>query len=251
MYDEDYDETTARYYDAAYAALPEVGRDVEFYRSLARGTGGPVLEIGCGTGRVLCRLAADGLDCIGLDASQAMLAPLRARLPDRVRLVRADMRDFDLGDARFALIYSAFRPFQHLVTVEDQLGCLARVRAHLAAGGRFAFDVFKPSLERLVAEREPEAEDVRFEQDGEQVVRYARVERDNVAQTLRVCFRYERSRDGRVLGNDHAAFTMRWFHRFELLHLLARAGFEDVQIFGDFDRSPVGPDSPAYVVLAR
>jgi len=251
MYDDDYDQTTARYYDAAYAALPEVGRDVAFYRSLARETGGPVLEIGCGTGRVLSKLVGDGLDCTGLDASEAMLAALRARLPQGVRLVRGDMREFDLGDARFRLIYSAFRPFQHLLSIDDQLRCLARVRAHLAPDGRFAFDVFKPRLERLLAEREPEAEDVRFEQDGERVVRYARVERDLVSQTLRVHFRYQRSAGGRVLGEDHAAFTMRWFHRFELLHLLARAGFADVQIFGDFDRSPVGPHSPAYVVLAR
>lgn len=251
MYDEAYDAVTARYYDAAYAALPGVGDDVDFYRALAREADGAVLEIGCGTGRVLRQVAADGRRVTGLDASQAMLDALRPRLPADATLVRADMTDFDLGDARFALVFSAFRPFQHLVTVEDQLRCLACVRAHLAPGGRFAFDVFKPRLDMLLVEDQEEAEDVRFELGGEQVVRYARVRRDNDAQTLRVAFRYERRAGGRVVGNDHAAFTMRWFHRFELEHLMFRAGFADVQIHGDFDRSPVGAESPAYVVLAR
>ena len=250
MYDDDYDRITARYYDAAYAALPDVGRDVDFYRSLAREAAGPVLEIGCGTGRVLARLAEDGVDVTGLDASQAMLDQLALRAPS-VQRVRGDMRDFELPGRRFALIFSAFRPFQHLVEVDDQLRCLARVRAHLAPGGCLAFDVFRPRPDLLSLPRQPEAEDVRFELDGEQVKRFAQVERDNDAQTLRVRFRYERSVGERVVGNDHAAFTMRWFFRFELLHLLARAGFDDVRIFGDFDRSPVGPESPAYVVLAR
>jgi SAM-dependent methyltransferase len=248
--DDDYDATTARYYDAAYAASPEVGRDVDFYRALAREAGGPVLEIGCGTGRVLARLVEDGIEATGLDASEAMLDRLRERAPG-ARLVRGDMRDFELAGERFALIYSAFRPFQHLVSVDDQLRCLGRVKEHLAPDGRFAFDVFKPRADLLARPEQPEAPDLRFEQEGCQVTRYAEVRRDNDAQTLRVAFRYERSSDGRVLGNDHAAFTMRWFFRFELLHLMARAGFEDVQLFGDFDRRPVGPDSPAYVVLAR
>lgn len=250
MYEDDYG-TTARYYDAAYAAQSAARGDVDFYRGLAREAGGRVLEIGCGTGRVLERIAADGIDCAGLDASAAMLERLRARVSERVALVRADMRDFQIDGPPFALVYSAFRAFQHLETVDDQLRCLACVRAHLASGGCFAFDVFKPRLDMLLAEDAGEAEDVRFEQDGEEVIRYAQVARDNVAQTLRVVFRYERHAGGRVVGNDHDVFTMRWFHRFELLHLMARAGFSDVQILGDFDGSPVGADSPAYVVLAR
>jgi hypothetical protein len=161
------------------------------------------------------------------------------------------MRSFDLGERRFALIFSAFRAFQHLITVEDQLRCLARVRAHLAPDGCFAFDVFNPRPDRSAQDDEPESEDLRFALDGDQVVRMARVRRDRASQTLHVAFRYERRRDGRVLGSERTAFDMRWFHRYELEHLLARAGFRQVEIFGDFDRSPVGRDSPAFVVVAR
>ena len=75
--------------------------------------------------------------------------------------------------------------------------------------------------------------------------------RDRAAQLLHVTMRYERWRDGRVVANEEARFQMRWFHRFELEHLMARAGFDDVRIYGDFDRSPVGRDSPAFVVVAE
>jgi SAM-dependent methyltransferase len=245
-----YDAVIAHYYDAGYAALPGLGADVGFYRGLAAGAGGPVLELGCGTGRVIARIAEDGHACTGLDASPAMLARLRERAPG-VRAVQGDMRDFDLGGARFALIYSAFRAFQHLEEVEDQLRCLACVRAHLLPGARFAFDVFNPRLDLLASDDESESEDLRFEQDGEEIVRYARVARDRARQRLRVAFRYERRAGGRVVGNAHAAASMRWFFHYELLHLMHRAGFAEVAIHGDFDGSPVGPASPALVVVAR
>jgi hypothetical protein len=135
------------------------------------------------------------------------------------------MQRFDLTGERFGLVFSAFRAFQHLYTVEDQLACLACVRRHLAPAGRFAFDVFAPRLERTALIEEPEVVDLRFQHEGEDVVRYATVSRDRVVQILNVRFRYERWRDGRVIGNEHASFRMRWFWRYELEHLLARAGF--------------------------
>ena len=251
--DEEYGRATARFYDAAYDRSAQLdGTDLRFYRELAREGGGPVLELGCGTGRVLLEIARDGFPCTGLDASAHMLARLRQKSTfPNLRLVHAPMQRFDLPGERFGLIFAAFRAFQHLYTIEDQLACLACVRRHLAPGGRLAFDVFSPRLARMAQLEEPEQVDLRFSLDGEDVVRHAAVSRDPVAQLLTVRFRYERSRDGRVVGNEHATFRMRWFWRFELEHLLARAGFTEVMIFGDFERRPVGPETPAYVVVAR
>jgi len=250
--DSEYGQATARFYDAAYDRSAQLdGRDVAFYRDLAREGGGPVLELGCGTGRVLLEIAALGFPCTGLDASQHMLARLRAKsVFANLRLVRAPMQEFDLPGERFGLIYSAFRAFQHLYTVADQLACLACVRRHLAPGGRLAFDVFAPRLARMAQVEEPESVDLRFTHEGEDVVRYATVTRDSAAQLLHVRFRYERSRDGRVIGNEHASFAMRWFWRYELEHLLARAGFGQIEIYGDFERRPVSADTPAFVVVA-
>ena len=250
--DRDYGEATARFYDAAYDRSAQLdGKDVALYRALAREGGGPVLELGCGTGRVLLEIAKDGFPCTGLDASQHMLARLRAKSAfPNLRLVHAPMQAFDLPGERFGLIFSAFRAFQHLYTVEDQLACLDCARRHLAPGGRLAFDVFAPRLARMAFAEEPEAVDLRFELDGEQVARFARVTRDPVEQILHVHFRYERSRDGHVVGNEHASFRMRWFWRYELEHLLARAGFREVAIHGDFERRPITAESPAFVVVA-
>jgi SAM-dependent methyltransferase len=251
--DEDYGRATARFYDAAYDRSPQLdGSDLRFYVEEARAGGGPVLELGCGTGRVLLEIAREGFPCTGLDASQHMLGRLRAKSSfPNLRLVNAPMQAFDLPGERFGLVFSAFRAFQHLYTIEDQLACLACVRRHLAPGGRLAFDVFAPRPDRTALREEPERAQLRFEHEGEQVVRFERVSRDPVAQLLTVRFRYERSRDGDVVGNEHATFHMRWFWRFELEHLLARAGFDEVEIFGDFRRSPVGAETPAYVVVAR
>jgi SAM-dependent methyltransferase len=201
---------------------------------------------------VLLEIAAEGIACTGVDASAAMLARLRAKPgAERVRLVQATMQDFDLGSERFALVYSAFRAFQHLCAVEDQLRCLERVKAHLAPGGAFAFDVFNGRLERLALDEEPEQPDLRFELEGDPVVRYVRVRRNRAEQTQELVMRYERSRAGRVVEEQEVSFQMRWFHRFELEHLLARAGFADVRILGDFDGAPLAPASPALLVVAR
>ena len=247
-----YGPVTARFYDAAYATMPQLGRDAEFYRELAREGAGPVLELGCGTGRVLLGIAAEGAPCTGLDRSPSMLNALRAKsAPPTLRLVCAPMQDFDLGSERFTLIYSAFRAFQHLYTVPDQLACLACVRRHLAPGGRLAFDVFNPRLERMAIDEEPEAEDARFELGGDEVVRYTAVRRDRGRQLMHLRMRYERRRGGEVLGSESVEFDMRYFFRYELEHLLARAGFEEVELYGDFDRSPYASDSPAFIYVAR
>jgi SAM-dependent methyltransferase len=247
-----YGAVTARYYDAAYQSLATLGPDIEFYRALARDTGGPVLELGCGTGRALLPITEDGSACHGIDASQSMLDALVAkRPPPTLRLSRAAMQSFDLGGARFGLIFSAFRAFQHLYTIEDQLACLARVRQHLDAEGLLAFDVFNPRLERIARLEEPEFEELRFELDSDEVVRHTRVTRDHGRQVQRVRMRYERRRAGRTVGEDRVEFDMRWFYRFEVEHLLARAGFALVALYGDFDRSAFTGSSPSIIAVAR
>jgi hypothetical protein len=138
-----------------------------------------------------------------------------------------------------------------MYTVEDQLGALACVRRHLAPGGAFAFDVFNPRLDRIAVRSSPEVEEVRYELEGDEVVRYSSVEREPEIQLTHVHMRYERRRDGRVISEDRVSFDLRHFFRYELEHLLARAGFDDVTIYGDFDRSPIGQDSPAFVIVAR
>lgn len=129
--------------------------EIAFYRDLALQHGGPVLELGFGTGRVGLELARAGIEVTGLDRSEAMLEQARRKLADepeevrrRVTLVHGDMRDFDLG-RRFRLVYVPFRAFLHLRKQEDQRLGLRRVAAHLEPAGRFAGNFFRPRLELL------------------------------------------------------------------------------------------------------
>jgi len=250
-YAPEYEAVHARYYDGAYASLRD-SADIGFYHDLARETGGPVLELGCGTGRVLLPIAREGLACTGLDASPAMLDVLRAKdPPSNLRLVVAPMQAFDLGRERFRLVFAAFRPLQHLYTVEDQLACLACVRRHLAPGGRFAFDVFAPDLARIALVEEREIEEGRFRQGDDEIVRLTSMRRDLATQMTHVTMRLERRRDGTVVGEEVERFGMRWYHRYELEHLLARAGFEIVALYGGFDRRPYDHVSGEMVIVAQ
>ena len=237
-------------YDAIYAELRS-SADVDFYRRLAVAAEGPVLELGTGTGRVLLEIAALGIPATGLDRSPAMLQQLRAKAPPRtLRLVQAAMQSFDLGQDRFCLIFSAFRSFQHLLTVEDQLACLACARRHLAPGGRLAFDVFAPRLDALAAADRPETREVSVEHAGAILTRYVRTRVAHAEQILDLTFRYERSVEGSVVGERVAQLRMRYLFRYELEHLLWRSGFRDVELYGGFDRRPYDYVSGETVVVA-
>jgi SAM-dependent methyltransferase len=115
--------------------------DAPFYVDLAQESGGPVLEIGCGTGRVLLATARAGISIHGVDNSAPMLAVLRehiaresARVQNNITLHAGDMRDFRLN-RKFSLVTIPFRPMQHMFTISDQLRALTSAAAHVAEGG--------------------------------------------------------------------------------------------------------------------
>ncbi|MBI2299494.1 MAG: class I SAM-dependent methyltransferase [Armatimonadetes bacterium] len=248
---------TARFYDdfGPYRERP----DVAFYVEEAQRSGGPVLELGCGTGRVLLPTARAGIAITGLDASEAMLAQCRRRVADepadvqaRVTLVRGDMRDFRL-DQRYALATIPFRPFQHLVTVAEQLACLHCVREHLRPDGRLVMDLFNPSLPALLDERrlteQPEGGPYTTA-EGIRVQRSSRiVERDLATQVLTVELVYELTHPDGSTERLADRFPMRYLFRYEAEHLLARAGFELTAVYGGFDRSPFGTVCPGEIIL--
>jgi SAM-dependent methyltransferase len=234
--------------------------DVPFYIEAAKRSGGPVLELACGTGRVLLPTAQAGVAITGLDRSSEMLARCREKLAaepadvrGRVGLVEGDMRSFDLGRS-FSLVTVPFRGFQHLVTIDDQLACLSSVRRHLAPGGRLIFDLFNPHFKYLVADRTEEKEDTPSTRlpDGRSLRRTSRVTFvDFIAQTSDVeLIWYVADAAGREERRVQP-FQMRWFMRAEIEHLLERAGLRVVDIVGGFDMHPLTNESPEIVVIAQ
>jgi len=233
--------------------------DVGFFVEAAREAGGPVLEVGCGTGRVLIPTARAGIEIVGLDLSSHMLAVCRARLEEepeavrsRARLVQADMRSFELRPG-FGLATIPFRPFQHLLSVEDQLACLASIRRHLVVGGRLVLDLFNPSLDFLAnvelgaeAGEEPEFQTP----DGRRVRRlHSMIACDRAAQVNQYeLIYYITHPDGRS-ERLVQAFPLRYLFRFEAEHLLARAGFEVEHVYGGYDKQPFGTTYPGELIL--
>ena len=164
----------------------------------------------------------------------------------------ADMRSFDLG-RRFSLVTIPFRPFQHLLTVDDQMACLASAHRHLEPGGTLALDVFNPSLQRLIDPRylqELEPEPTFVMPDGRSVVRTDRnASVDLVNQIIHAeLIYYVTHPDGARQRLVHD-FPMRYFFRYEMEHLLVRGGFQVEAVYGDFDRSPVGVEAASELVF--
>lgn len=233
--------------------------DVAFFVDSARLSGGPVLEVGCGTGRVLIPTAEAGVEIVGLDLSSRMLDTCRRKLatrPDsvrkRVRLVEADMRDFDLGES-FELITIPFRPFQHLIEVEEQISCLQSVRGHLSGTGRMILDLFNPSLHYLVDESHAEEfgdEPAFTTPEGASVVRRFRmIDRDLFRQVNDVEMIYYVTDPGGKTERLVHRFPMRYLFRFEAEHLLARCGFEVEHVYADYERNPYGSKYPGELIF--
>jgi SAM-dependent methyltransferase len=239
--------------------------DVNHYRELARevAAGGPILELGCGTGRILAPLARDGHRIIGVDLSTDMLARAQTRVGDlgraaraRVELVQGDMRQVAFS-TRFPLIICAFNALQHLYARRDLEAFFALVREHLAPGGRFAFDVLMPDLSWLM--RDPRKRWARTRcthpTTGKRFDYTTNHTYDPVTQICHVRIYYEP-----VLadGDDPAErrtqvvrLTQRQFFPAELATLLAHAGLPMCERWGDFDRSALAADSPSQVIVSR
>lgn len=238
----------ARFYDGDYDHFRTPSGDVAFYVDEAVRSGGPVLEFGCGTGRVLVPTAAKGIAITGVDASETMLSRLRTKLP-KPDVHVGDMRDFD-AKRRFALVTIPFRPIAHVVETKDHVRLFANMRRHLAPGGRLVFDFFHPKLAMLAAPQ-PEKLGIDRVEGGKRIRRYWSAVPHVSRQVNDVTLRWEiEDAEGRI---EHAStrFEMRWFYRFELEHVLGRAGLEVEALYGNFDRSPFSDDSAEMIFVAR
>lgn len=238
----------ADYYD--HVPIYQQRDDVGFFVDMAHTPRGPVLEVACGTGRVLIPCARAGASMVGLDLSAGMLARCRAKLAAepadvqaRVELHQADMRTFDLGRT-FDLITIPFRGFQHLLTVDDQRRALANVRRHLNDGGRFVLDLFNPSMPFLGDERwltTPLVEPAFDLPDGRHVVRSYRItSRDFFNQLQDVEFTFEVTHPDARVERQSGIYPTRYLFRFEAEHLLVREGFTIEAAYGDYQRRPYG-----------
>ena len=245
---------------------------------LAAERGGPILDLGCGTGRLLIPLVRDGFDVVGADLSEAMLRRAREKCrrafgaghpaPRSGRglapsqragaslLVRADLRALPIGGT-FPLVFMAFHTIQHLIEDDELIDVLRRIRALLGRDGWLAFDVFAPPARWLTRPTNRRFDATIFRHPGtKQRLQYSvshRLDRDRRA--LHVHFHYRRvSPDGKVAARGS---TIHLCHRqltpTDVEGLLARAGLKLIGRWGGFHDEPLGDgeDSEQHVYLAR
>jgi SAM-dependent methyltransferase len=238
-------------YPDLYDALLPVGAHLPFYRDLARGHPGGVLELACGTGQLTVPIAESVGEVVGLDRSTAMLTSARARASSvgiKCTFVEGDMRHFEL-EGQFGLIFIARNSLLHVLTSEDLVSTFSTVRAHLAPDGIFAFDVFNPSptiLGRPRGQRFPVME-VGSSGFGRLVVEGTHsYEADQRVDYGTWYISTDEERDKWVVR-----VAVRSIFPQELPALLEAGGLALVDRFGDLSKHPFDADSPQQVCLCR
>jgi SAM-dependent methyltransferase len=249
------DAILARLYDAFPFAA-----DLPLYLELAAVQGGRVLEVACGSGRVLVPLAQAGHRVTGVDASPHMLAVAREKLAAaspaaqaNASLVQDDMRSFEL-DERFDLAVIAVKSFAYLTERAGQERTLARVAAHLRPGGLLAIDLMHPApawlLEPVGSLRQDLVHDVPAQ--GITVARTeAVVSTDLAAQVRIIRSAYEIVAADGTVTKRFVEWPYRYIYRFEAEHLLERAGFVVEALYGGYQREPFSSESRTMLFLAR
>jgi SAM-dependent methyltransferase len=256
----EYRKVSAKYYDAAYAGKEELA-DVPFYVELAQRVGGPVLELACGTGRILLPIARQGIAIHGVDKSAAMLEVLKKNLQSEPKDVRelvsvseGDIRDFRCN-REYPLVIMPFRPLQHMFTVEDQVAALTTAAFHLEPEGRFVFDVFFPKFNLIdagVGEEQLEMEWSPKSDPATIVRRYYRKESlDKINQTFSLTFIFRTYKDGKLLREETEPLTMSYYTYPHLRALFLLAGLEIVEEYGSFAKTPLGNDAREMIFVVR
>lgn len=243
-----------RYYDQAYRRRRH---DVRFYTNLAIESGGPVLELGVGTGRVAFAIAKAGIEVVGVEPMAPMLAQARDRLRRLTRAgrQRIELREGDLQRLRlrrkFPLVIAPFNVWMHLYTRKEIERGFATVHHHLEPGGRFAFDVLLPdpaSLARDPSKRYRGGEvphprgGVRYRYSE-----YFRYDPATQIETVMMDFEHPDDKDQSFC----TPLSQRQFFPEELEALLHYNGFQVESHTGDFDGKSITAGTESQVIIAR
>ncbi len=271
-------ETLSGFYDLENADFVE---DLDFWVGLAKEANGAVLELGCGTGRVTQQIARAGINIVGIDNSEAMLALCRAKLARnadvaaRATLLLGDMTNFDLT-ARLPtrrgykpllrnnpttglpdyptirLVIAPFNTFMHLLTTAEQLALLNCARQHLGVGGKLALDLTNPvpayvdTSESLTLERA-----FRDDEHDLTIQQFSAIRIDRASQIAHIVWQYDALAADGMMRRTLAPLDLRYTFPAEMGLLLERTGFRLAHLYGDYDGTPLTDESERMIVVAE
>ena len=231
--------------------------DVPIHIGFARRFGGPVLELACGTGRLLGPLAQAGFVCAGVDSSSAMLERARhrlERLPDAhaTRLFEQRLETLEL-EGRFRTIILGLDSFGLLIGRDDQVRALRAARAHATHDGRLILDLANGNLRGSAEPPEELLHDLTLpDPDTGRPISKFILRRPKAAEQLdELMFFYDEQDERGYLRRSMVDLRLRWFTRFELELLLQSAGWQIDELYGNYDLEPYGPSSDRLLVVAR
>ena len=233
---------------AVYDGLNPLTDDTDthgFYLKLAGETPIEVLDMGCGTGRLSFQLAARGHRVTGADPAVGMLGVARGKPGgDAITWIETGAADLDV-DTRFDLVIMTGHVFKVFLEDDEVLAALTNLHRHLTPGGRVAFETRNRDVQ-VWDEWGPDETSVAVDVAGVGPVRvhYDLVSAEDRFVTFTTHFRF--AADDMVV----APTTLRFMDHDTLAGVLAEAGYTDVEWYGDWDGSPVGPTKPEIIAIA-
>ncbi len=248
-----------------YAAIPELydleheglADDVELYRQFAYATGDPILELACGTGRILVPLARDGHRVTGIDLSRPMLDRAREALSANAEappfhLVAGDMAGAATAPGGpFGLVIIGLNSLLHATDPDEQRRVLAAARAACRPDGQLIVDVLNPSPEGL-QQLAGTALDGAWElPDGSRVMKTSDRSISSADQTIATTMWYDVVAPDGALRRRVTGFELRWVYPSELLLMLELCGWRETQVYGSWELDPLTDSSERLIVVAR
>jgi SAM-dependent methyltransferase len=244
----------ARYYDGDYRDFVD---DLDLILDLASEAGDPILELGCGTGRVMRPLVDEGHSVTGIDISPQLLSIARTKLANLtdadVELVEADLTVLDLPTKIYRLAVFASNTLMHMTDPQEQITALRNVYRHLAPGGLLYIDLFSPDVTRLVAVNNlmELADEWECEERGVHVLKWSVRTVDFAEQLQDTLFIYEETGDDGIVRRTSCPFILRFLWRSEAELMLEKCGFTIEAVWGDYDAEPYTAASERLLLLAR
>lgn len=245
----------SRFYDAENVEMTD---DLPLYSVLADVYGDPILDVGCGTGRVMLHLAQEGHYCVGVDTSPQMLERARQKsimLPDlenKIKFVEGDIATY-ISDQPFQMILLPYHTFMHFQDQDEQLQVLAQLSDNLVEGGVMIFDLanageaFSTQDDHAIALERTFIEP----QTGHIVMQQSVSTLDRVTQQLEITWIYDEIHKDGTVHRTVAPLLLRYVFFSEMKLLLAATGLQLVEVYGDYDQSPFEDGSPRMIIVAQ
>lgn len=232
--------------------------DIDLLLNFAEVVGDPILEVGCGSGRIMIPLAEAGFDITGIDNSRPMLKRAEKAIADagvehRTKLVEGDMRELEKipGEA-FGIVIFSLNSLMHLTTAHDQRAALLSARKALDPKGQLILDLMNPSVEQLGhLMNGPHLEGSWSLPDGSSIDKWSHRKQSSTPQVMDTLLWYDRTRADESFTRTRTAFQLRYIHASELALMLELCGFIEPLFYGSYDLDPYDTDADRLFVTAE